>query len=251
MDLADREAHPAVGPSSRLLVSLDDPACSDPGLAGSKAATLSFLASHGFPVPEGMVLTTHAFRDALAPLERPGVEAGGSLPLPPPVETALLRVIDLMGPGPLAVRSSSPAEDLAGSSFAGQYETVLGVEGPEQLVEAVRRCWASVFSIRAVAYRERQEIDPAAMAVLIQRQVPAEVAGVAFTADPVTGARDVTVIDAVAGLGERLVSGEADPERWRVTPDGPERTTEGDAGLRPAQAQAVGELAREVEALFA
>lgn len=244
-------ARDASGVSDRYLLRLDDPRCSDPRLTGSKAATLSELRMAGFPVPDGVVLTVRAFEDVLAFLDDPSEELVRSLPLLPSVETTLMGVVPALGNGPLAVRSSGVAEDLAGASFAGQYETVLGVQGAEELVDAVRHCWASAFSERVSAYREQQAMtETAPMAVLIQRQVAAEAAGVLFTADPMTGSRDVAVVDAVAGLGDRLMSGEADAERWRITDGGAVRATPGDAALSRQQVRSLEKMGREVEARF-
>lgn len=115
---------------------------------------------------------------------------------------------------PVAVRSSATAEDLPEASFAGQQDTYLNVRGEEALLEAIKRCWASLWNARAMAYRARQGIDPAAvrLAVVVQPMVPADVAGVLFTVNPLTGNRDEVVINAAWGLGEAVVSG-------RVTPD--------------------------------
>ena len=124
---------------------------------------------------------------------------------------------------PVAVRSSATAEDLPFASFAGQQDTFLGVVGEASLLEAVRRCWASLWTARAVAYRAGQGIDPHAvrLAVVVQQLVDAEVAGVLFTADPVTGRRRHAVIDAGPGLGEAVVSGAVNPDHFVVdTPTG-------------------------------
>ncbi|MGH2542611.1 MAG: PEP/pyruvate-binding domain-containing protein, partial [Ardenticatenaceae bacterium] len=121
----------------------------------------------------------------------------------------------LPSPHAVAVRSSAAAEDLADSSFAGMQETVLNVTDEEGLLAAVRRVWASVESLEARAYRERAGVERAEMAVVVQRQVAAIVAGVAFARDPVRG-EDVMVIEAVAGLGDALLRGEAEPQHWRL-----------------------------------
>lgn len=115
----------------------------------------------------------------------------------------------------MAVRSSATAEDQSGSSFAGQHESYLNVRGLAAVLDAVRRCWASLWSARAVAYRARHGINEkdSAMAVVVQRLVPAQAAGVLFTADPVTGERDRMVINACWGLGEALVGGQVAPDR--------------------------------------
>ena len=140
---------------------------------------------------------------------RPRQAAGRDGPIPADIEQAVLTAYADLGGGPVAVRSSATAEDLPGAAFAGQQDTFLDVEGEPALLDAVRRCWASLWSERATAYRQRRGIDDAAvrMAVVVQRMVPAEVAGVAFTANPVTGARTEIVIDAGLGLGEAVVSG--------------------------------------------
>jgi pyruvate,water dikinase len=116
------------------------------------------------------------------------------------------------------VRSSATAEDLPGASFAGQQDTFLDVAGIADVLDAVHRCWASLWTDRAVAYRAAQGIDGAgvALAVVVQRMVDAASAGVLFTADPVTGRRRQAVIDAARGLGEAVVSGAVDPDRFVV-----------------------------------
>lgn len=222
--------------TSRYLLSLSDPECSDPRRAGAKAAVLATLSQAGFEIPEGQVLTTDAF-----------VAAGGATgELPEAVERAILRVADQFGDTPLAVRSSAEAEDLRGSSFAGQYETVLGVRGAKELTGAVLKVWASASSARAAAYRERQGQGAAgAMAVLIQRLINAETAGVVFTADPVSGDPSAAIVEAVAGLGHRAVSGEVTPERWRLDRDGESRR-EGPAVIERDRAEQVIRLARRV-----
>lgn len=116
----------------------------------------------------------------------------------------------------VAVRSSATTEDLPGASFAGQQATSLNVRGEDELLEAVRRCWASLWSARAIAYRERQGFDHhrVAIAVVVQRLIPAEVSGILFTANPVNGARDEIVINAALGLGEAVVGGLATPDNF-------------------------------------
>ncbi|MGW4211998.1 PEP/pyruvate-binding domain-containing protein [Lentzea sp. NPDC004789] len=169
-----------------LILPLDD-SRADLAAAGGKAASLARLTRAGLPVPAGFCLTTRAYRERSM--------------------EGVLEAFRRLG-GPVAVRSSATAEDLPGLSFAGQHDTVLNV-GEEGLFDAVLRCWDSLRSARAVAYRERNGVESAEMAVVVQRMVPADVSGVLFTADPVTG-RPEPVINAVHGLGEALVSGEAD-----------------------------------------
>ena len=124
---------------------------------------------------------------------------------------------------PVAVRSSATAEDLPEASFAGQQDTYLNVCGLEDLLTAVRDCWASLWTARAMAYRARQGIDPAgvSLAVVVQQMVDADSAGVMFTANPSNGRRDETVISAAWGLGESVVSGSVNTDNFVVhTPDG-------------------------------
>jgi len=216
--------------TSARLVSLDDPACEAPALAGNKAATLAVLRRVGFEVPPGVVVPA----DALG---------GVGDKLPPGVRAALANVPALLGVGPWAVRSSGTAEDSRQASFAGQFETVLGVEA-DGLADAVLRCWRSGLTDRVKAYAGDR--GPGSMAILIQPMIPAETAGVAFTTDPVTG-RHRTVIEAVEGLGERLVSGAATPERWTVEEDGSIEGPSGSTLLDAERARAIGDLARRVE----
>jgi pyruvate,water dikinase len=131
------------------------------------------------------------------------------------------------------VRSSATAEDLPGAAFAGQQETYLNVIGPDALLHAVQQCWASLWSDRAIVYRTRQGIAHAGvrLAVVVQRLVPADVAGVLFTANPVTGARDELVLDASPGLGEAVVSGEVTPDHYRLR-KGTHQILEHTLGLR-------------------
>jgi phosphohistidine swiveling domain-containing protein len=215
-------------PAGNGIVSLEQLGRMDAPHVGSKAANLGELARLGLPVPPGAVL------------------------LPGAGDAALDVLAALLGDVPLAVRSSGVAEDLADASFAGQYETVLDVRGPEQLREAVRRCRESASSARVVRYRSARVEQPAAdqMAVLVQRFVRADAAGVAFTSNPVTGARDETLVSAVRGLGERLVSGQADPDEWVVKGDRAECRRAPESALDEAQVRSIVDLASRVEAHF-
>ncbi len=236
------------------VLSLADISQHDVERVGVKAAYLGEMARTGFPVPDGFVLTTGAFdrflaANALGPDSSP--EAVITTTLPTDVAEALLAAANKLGDVPLAVRSSAIAEDLPGASFAGQYETVLDVRGAEALVAAVQQVFASAFGHRVTVYHAALgQHARGRMAVLVQRQVEATAAGVTFTANPVTGERAETVISAVQGLGERLVSGQATPDEWIVRDQGaicqaaPERAIDAD------QALAVAALARRVEAHF-
>ncbi|MGH3918846.1 MAG: PEP/pyruvate-binding domain-containing protein, partial [Pseudonocardiaceae bacterium] len=227
-----------------VVVPLRDVVVADAARVGCKAATLGELLRAGFPVPDGAVLTTAALGRALAAA---GLNATAS---PEQVQTVPVPDVaaEALPCGPLAVRSSGVEEDLPDASYAGQYETVLGV-AVDDLPNAVRRCWASAFRPQVAAYRAARDGGSApAMAVLVQPMVPAEAAGVAFSADPVTGDRDVVVVNAVRGLGDRLVGGTVSPDDWvirggvvacRAAPEG---------ALDAVTAQAVAELAQRVAA---
>lgn len=200
--------------------------------AGGKGANLGELIRAGFPVPPGFVVTTAAYDEVVSRhglgeiiarslrAERdPGVvirDAFNAAAIPTEVEREIAAAYERLGEGPVAVRSSATAEDLPDAAFAGQQDTFLNVVGTDAVLRAVRRCWASLWTDRAVAYRGRQGIDQTTvkLAVVVQRMAPAEVAGVMFTANPVTGARDQVVIDASPGLGEAVVSGVVTPDHY-------------------------------------
>ncbi len=228
------------------VVSLAEAAGLDPAqaraLLGAKAANLARLAGAGFPVPAGMVVTPAATADweqACAQLRSATAELGGGQSQR------------------FAVRSSATAEDLAGASFAGQYETILDVR-LDELPEAVRQVVDSAASARVTAYRQAHPGAAAAlhrsgsqMAVLVQVMVAADAAGVAFTANPVSGARDEVVITAVRGLGERLVAGQATGDQW-VVRDGQARCTRAtEEAITADQARQIATLARRVHDHFA
>ena len=205
------------------ILDLTGAAGADRATAGGKASTLAALASAGFPVPPGFVV---------AAFEQPGAD----------LDAAVLDAAARLGDGPFAVRSSAAEEDLPDASYAGLYESFLAVPRDE-LADAVRACRASAAASRVTGYR----YSPTRMAVLVQEMVDADAAGVAFTADPLTGDRDVVVVTAARGLGERLVGGEAVGDQWTVrgTAARCERATE-DA-VDADQVRAVAELARRVE----
>jgi pyruvate,water dikinase len=237
--------------STGLVLSLDEVGSVDAARVGRKAATLGELRRAGFPVPDGVVLATEALARTLAAA---GLDAGAgpdqvaAAPLPGEVTAAIAAVAGRLGGGPLAVRSSGVDEDLPGASYAGQYETVLGVSAGE-LAAAIRRCWASAFTGHVAAYRRARGAGrEVAMAVLIQPLVAPEAAGVAFSADPVTGDRDTAVVNAVRGLGERLVAGRASPDEWVVR--GGEATCRAapEGAIDAGVAARVAALARRVEA---
>ena len=225
------------GPRVPLVVGLQGgTAVPDASVLGAKAANLAQLSRDGFPVPPGLVVTPAA--------EERWEEA----------RPRLLEVAAKLGAARFAVRSSGTAEDLEGASFAGQYETVLGVP-LEGLPGAVKRVLNSAEASRVAAYREARGESSAAngrprMAVLVQAMVEPDSAGVAFTADPVTGDREEVVLTAVQGLGERLVSGEAVGDEWVVRGEDATPRRESEGALTAGQALEVARLARRVETQF-
>jgi phosphohistidine swiveling domain-containing protein len=216
----------------------------DPGAtlqtAGGKGASLARLVAAGLPVPDGFHVTTAAYRrfvaendlqaGILAALEPVDVSQPATLEAastairalflaahtPPDVAGAIaLAYAELAGRDPVvAVRSSATAEDLPEASFAGQQDTFLNVDGYGEVLAAVKRCWASLWTARAIGYRARvgavRELP--LLAVVVQMLVPAEAAGILFTANPVTGRRDQAMISAAWGLGEAVVGGLVTPD---------------------------------------
>ena len=229
-----------------MTVRLTDPDAERLDLCGGKATGLARLVRQGFNVPPALVVTTEAY-GAVAPCR----DASRTAPLPAGLEDELSTFIE-EGVA-YAVRSSATLEDLGEASFAGQHDTVLGCTGLPSILQAIRVCYASASQERAVAYRQRHGItaEPA-MAVIVQRMVHAHAAGVAFTLDPVGGALDEIHISAHPGLGEAVVSGEAEVDRFVLAKaDLAVRaiaTPRAAPCLTPAQAAAVAEIARAVEA---
>jgi pyruvate,water dikinase len=207
---------------------------------GGKGASLARLVVAGLPVPDGFHVTTAAYRrfvaendlqpSILAALEVVDISQPATLEVasrtirdlfataqtPPDVAGAIARAYDtLSGRNPIvAVRSSATAEDLPEASFAGQQETFLNIDGYDEVLAAVKRCWASLWTARAIGYRARQGIGPEglSLAVVVQILVPAEAAGILFTANPVTGRRDQAMVSAAWGLGEAVVGGLVTPD---------------------------------------
>jgi pyruvate,water dikinase len=289
--------------SERYVRDLREVDGNDVALVGGKGAHLGELSRiEGVRVPEGFCVTTGAFGRTLerAPGAREGIErlsrvdaddretlralgaevrrAVEEAPLPDEVAEAVTGALVRTGErAAYAVRSSATAEDLPTASFAGQQDTYLNVLGPAEVLRHVRRCWGSLFTERAVAYRRHHGIDDRTvrMAVVVQRMVVPEAAGVLFTADPVTGNRTVATVDAGLGLGEALVSGTVTPDVFtvrhgdvvarsigakrravRAVPGGGTRTVEVDPrrqkepALTDAQVTELVALGRRIEARF-
>ncbi|MGE3800648.1 MAG: PEP/pyruvate-binding domain-containing protein [Candidatus Kapaibacterium sp.] len=187
---------------------------------GGKGMSLIRLRHFGMPVPDAFIVTTKGLRTFLAQnviTLASGVEAIRQGKMPDDISTAIEEGLQELGSFPVAVRSSAVAEDGVNASFAGQYTTVLNCTSHEEVVEAVKECWASVVSAEAQSYSERQKgRGEQEMAVVVQKMVQADAAGVLFTADPVSGDRKSLVLNMVEGLGDRLVSGEVTPDELKI-----------------------------------
>ncbi|HVS35897.1 MAG TPA: PEP/pyruvate-binding domain-containing protein [Gemmataceae bacterium] len=246
------------------LRTFDQITASDADAVGGKGLSLGLMASAGLPVPPGFCVTSEAYRRWRGQSLTDGHELGQ-------------RIADayrVLGGGPVAVRSSATAEDGSAASFAGQQETYLGVQGDMEVCAAVCRCWASLQTERAVAYRKRQGVsdDGLAMAVVVQRLVPAEAAGVLFTRDPLDAEGRRMLVEASWGLGESVVSGRVTPDRFHIDrdtgavlerhihPKTIQTTAEGQQTVPPekqnqpclddAQLALLAELGRQVEAFY-
>ncbi|MEM7802612.1 MAG: PEP/pyruvate-binding domain-containing protein, partial [Chloroflexota bacterium] len=269
--------------------------------AGGKGANLGELTAAGFPVPAGFVLTTKAY-DAFVQthgLQQQIVDLAHTVTaddpqssevasdkikqlflaadVPADIAESVITANDALGEASVAVRSSATAEDLIDASFAGQQETFLNVQGKEALLDAVKQCWASLWTARAITYRIKQEIAPddVSLAVVVQKQIASEVSGVAFSLNPNSNDYDEAVINSNFGLGESIVSGLVTPDSFvvnKVTHEiiekqlatkaivlvnkdggGMEETTLADpnaASLTDAQVKAVAQLATQVEAHY-
>jgi rifampicin phosphotransferase len=285
-----------------LVMALDDPGAM-PGVVGGKGASLARLAGAGFRVPPGFHVTTSAYLDfigrgslreqvlaAMAAVDVSDTATFGAAtarigelfagqPVPASTAAPIAGAYASLGDDvPVAVRSSATVEDLPGMSAAGQHDTYLNVRGEAAVLDAVKRCWASLWSARAIGYRARHGVEPGdvSIAVVVQQLVPAAAAGVMFTKDPVGGAHDKVVISANWGLGESVVAGEVTPdtavvdrasgtlvsyqvgskETMTVADGAATRATDTPAGLRsaavlwPAQACELARVGLAIEKLY-
>ena len=208
------------------MLRFDDDACTEVARAGGKGASLARMTGYGLSVPPGFVvpadalaaaIDTDALRASLPDAAR--AQSIVALAEPPPEIAAAYEALG--SDPPVAVRSSACAEDSEVASYAGQQETYLYVRGADDVLARVRDCWASFFSERALFYRQRKgSLDDLEMAVVVQRMVRADVAGVLFTCDPVHHRHDRMVVEAVLGLGEAAVSGEVTPDHYALKRDG-------------------------------
>ena len=229
--------------SQDRIISLDTCRHIDKTAIGSKALSLIRLSRIGLQVPAGFCITAAAFREhleqnglservaaAIHELAKTGPRAKEALLsslrqaiVDAPIDAAFRQEIEehyiKLGSDFVAVRSSGTAEDLPGHSFAGQYDTYLGVADLSDCIEAIKKCWASLWTLRAYEYRERNGFDHLTinMAVIVQSLIKADTSGVMFTVDPVKNSRSSIVIEACFGLGETLVSGKVTPDRFVVS----------------------------------
>jgi len=218
----------------------------DVGLVGGKGANLGEMTNANIPVPPGFIVTAAAYFDFLKQtkimdklrgilepvdvndsknLQRSAAEVRDLIlrsPMPAEIATEIKKHYSEMGKGLVAVRSSATAEDLPEASFAGQQSTYLNIEGENDVVKAVQKCWASLFEARAIFYRVQQGFDhfKVGIAVPVQKMVQSEVSGVMFTLDPIFSDTSKIIIEAVLGLGEMIVSGDVTPDNYTVEKDG-------------------------------
>ena len=229
----------------RKIVDVNELHVEDIPIVGGKGANLGELTNAGFPVPEAFVLTTESYdyfvksgglmpkvAEKLEGIDRTSddslAEASAeiraifeSCDIPADLKKEIISRYRLLVPkgkvGFVAVRSSATAEDLPDASFAGQQETYLNVADEEDLLDKIRKCWSSLFTARAIAYREKQGYahDEVKLAVVVQRMVNSEFSGIMFTVDPNSGAKNI-VIEGGYGLGEAIVGGEVTPDTYVV-----------------------------------
>ncbi|HEU4324727.1 MAG TPA: PEP/pyruvate-binding domain-containing protein [Roseiflexaceae bacterium] len=267
------------------LVDLREVGRGELALVGGKGANLGALLGAGFDVPPGFCLTTAAYGRFTAPaaawiverlagldiddtraLDTASAEIRAhleALPVPEDLAEAAAhayhdlaercRALGLLPPGrdelAVAVRSSATAEDLPDASFAGQQDTLLNIAGTDALLAAIKRCWSSLWTPRAIAYRARNGFrhEQVALSVIVQVMVDAEVAGVLFTADPLNGTRTHLAVNAAWGLGEAIVSGLVTPDTWTLDRSGQVLSSEpGEKAVMVAYAPGGGTVERAV-----
>lgn len=225
-----------------------DDSCTDLSYVGGKGANLGRLTHQGFVVPPGYVVSTDAYKAHIDgnPTLKSGIadilnaidysDAGAlegatesirklimASEMPAPVASAISSAYQTLGDHIfVAVRSSGTAEDLEGTSFAGLHDTYLDICGTDNVVDAVKRCWASLWTSRAVSYRHTQGFDhfQISIAIVVQTMVESEISGVMFTGNPINTATDQIMINASWGLGEAVVSGMVTPDEYIVRHEG-------------------------------
>ena len=240
------------------VIELDQIRKDDLRKAGGKGANLGEMIEIRVPVPPGFVVSTASFdrlidinnldnkiqqiidntdvddTEALLEASRKLKELILYCTMPPEIESKVLeaykklsRYVDAQGNSrtdlpEVAVRSSATAEDLPTASFAGQQATFLNVKGEKELIESVKKCWASLFEPRAIFYRSKHGFSKASIAVVVQKMINAEKSGTMFTVNP-TKNENVVLIEAIWGLGENIVAGEISPDSYKVSKDIGER----------------------------
>ncbi|MBI4099606.1 PEP/pyruvate-binding domain-containing protein, partial [Candidatus Microgenomates bacterium] len=215
----------------------------DAPMVGAKAANLGEMYRLGLHIPPAFALSTQCFSDflnvnhlseqlrlllsqtnpqnpeRLSDIHRLIEHLFISAPLPAPLESPLHLAVKSLSAPLFAVRSSAVGEDSLVSSFAGQNETFLGVQGQTNITLAIKKCWASAFSPRSLSYRRSFGLDPEKIqiGVIIQALISPDISGVVFSINPVTGDQETVVIEAVFGLGELLVSGQVTPDHYELS----------------------------------
>jgi len=258
------------GSKKSYLISLGEDDSTDIAVVGGKGASLGKLVKAGFPVPSGFVVTTRAYEeflqannlevmigtilgrldyDNLDELEKETAKIRDLIftsRLPDDLIQDIIQTYKKLGEEMIyvAIRSSATAEDLAGSSFAGQYETYLDVRGEQALLDAVKRCWASMWTARVVIYRHNKGFDHSSIGIgiVIQKMIEPDVAGVMFVGNPMNARADEIVINASWGLGEAIVSGSITPDEFIIAKDSLEikHRTMGSKKLRVVRNQEIG-----------
>ncbi len=234
-------------PAPPSIVGFDELSRTDTAIAGGKGANLGELLAAGLPVPAGFVITAGAYLDAMQAGDAREPLRTGSLQvdpddaaalaasaetlralvlgagMPPALRQRILDAYHRLGDGAsVAIRSSATMEDTAGASFAGMNESFTNVRGDEELIERVQRCWMSMFGQRVLAYRASQRIsDEPAIAVVVQKMVVADRAGVLFTANPSSADGSRIIVEAAFGLGEVVVGGQVEPDTYVLAKDAP------------------------------
>ena len=265
----DREKTALENAHRNAVVWFTEEACREVEVAGGKGASLARMTTEGLPVPPGFVIPSYVLQnsiDAERMLElaashstRELQELVAATEPPKVVITAayenlvggrLTATYKLVGNKKVAVRSSAVAEDSEAASYAGQQETYLFVEGGEEVCRRVVDCWASFFSERALFYRSQKgSLEDLRMAVVVQKMVDPEKSGVIFTVDPVRRRRDRMVVEAVRGIGERVVSGEVTPDHYALDRKGKVKREKvvDDRVLTDDELQRLGDLGRQLE----
>ncbi len=246
--------------SEPALVWFGDEQCRDVACAGGKGSSLAAMTAAGLPVPPGFVVPSWVLErsvDAarLRELALAGEHAAAEALVreaEPPRE-AIAEAYARLGASHVAVRSSASAEDSDTASYAGQQETYLNVSGADDVCRRVVDCWTSFFTERALFYRARKgSLEDLRMAVVVQQMVEPEKSGVIFTVDPVQRRRDRMIVEAIFGLGEQVVSGEATPDHYVLDRAGEtkrEHLVNGGV-LEGSELVALAELGRSLEERF-